>query len=245
MNDYWNSAKYITLPVKLVNGQWELAYGGGTGIREGAFAELRTALSNIEDEAIKTRLTQTVVVPVLPMGTPLLVGVSEPGKSGVAAYKNVPIDGAPAGCSRFEQIIIGGPSRETELIDTEAGGLWIRQRGVDKTELVCSRIVMPAGFDPKEATSLNHACTLLSEKFETHRISHTRNVYQYVFYLDEARHWRPGDSRMAWQPLENLRRGVIADVESNIVSTAWQQLEKELGFRPVVLDPVLRSKRKG
>lgn len=104
---------------------------------------------------------------------------------------------------------------------------------------------MPDGFDPKEATSLNHACTLLSEKYETHRISHTKNVYQYVFYLDELRYWRADGMRMQWRPLERLRGGVIADVESSIVTAAWQQLEKALGFRPIALDPVRRSKRKG
>lgn len=41
----------------------------------GMFAELRTALSNIEDEEVKQRLTQTVAVAVLPMGTKLLVGL--------------------------------------------------------------------------------------------------------------------------------------------------------------------------
>lgn len=245
MNDYWNSAKYITLPVKLVNGQWELAYGGGTGIREGAFAELRTALSNIEDEEVKRRLTQIVAVPVLQMGATLLVGLSAAGEGTCTEYKRTPVIDVPLGCARFVEVSIGKPSPQTELLDREAGGLWIRQRGVDKTELVCSRVTMPDGFDPAEATSLNHACTLLSEKFETHRISHTKNVYQYVFYLDKARGWHRGDQPLEWQPLEYLRGGVIADVEDAIVTNAWQQLEKELGFRPIALDPARRSKRKG
>lgn len=245
MNDYWNNVKHITLPVKLVNGQWELACGGGTGIREGSFAELRTAIANIGDEEIKRRLTQVVAVPVLPMGTKLLVGLSGTKSGIVTEHKGIPIIDATLGCTRFAEVTIGKPSPQTESIDNAAGGLWIRQRGVDKTELVCSRVTMPDGFDPSEATSLNHACTLLSEKFETHRISHTKNVYQYVFYLDEARHGRPGGPSVAWQPLEYLRGGVIADVENAIVTKAWQQLEKELGFRPIALDPVGRRKRKG
>lgn len=245
MNDYWNSAEYITLPVKLVNGQWELAYGGSTGIRNGAFAELRTAISDIEDEEVKKRLTQMVAVPVLPMGATLLVGLSAAGEGTCTEYKRTPVIDVPLGCARFVEVTIGKPSPQTKLLDREAGGLWIRQRGVDKTELICSRVNMPDGFDPAEATSLNHACTLLSEKFETHRISHTKNVYQYVFFLGEARRSPVGGPRVAWQPLEYLRAGVIADVENAIVARAWQQLEKELGFRPIALDPARRRKRRG
>jgi hypothetical protein len=248
MNDYWKAAKYITLPVRLVNGQWELAYGGGTGIREGAFAELRTAISNIEDEEVKARLTQTVAVPVLSMGTRLLIALSvaSEARTGTAThYKETPVLDVPLGCTRFAEVTIGDPSPQTKCIDDDAGGLWIRQRGVDKTELVCSCVVMPSGFDPAEASSLNHACTLLSEKYETHRISHTKNVYQYVFYLDEVRMRRADGATVQWQPLENLRRGVIGDVESDIVSKAWQQLERELGFRPITLEPARRAKRKG
>lgn len=248
VSDYWNNVKYITLPVKLVNGQWELLYGGGTGIREGAFAELRTALHNIDDEETRNRLTQTVTVPVLPMETPLLIALSVRDQAlsrGRGRPENLQVADVPAGCTRFEQVTIGQPSPQTKSIDDRAGGLWIRQRGVDRTELVCSRVAMPKDFDPTEATSLNHACTLLSEKFETHRISHTRNVYQHVFYLEEVRVSGHRETRPQWRPLENLRRGVIADMEGRIVSEAWKQLEIQLGFRPIALDPVRRSKRKG
>lgn len=245
MSDYWNCAKTITLPVKLVNGQWELAYGGGTGIREGSFAELSTAMANIEDEEVKKRLTQTVVVLVLPMDTRLIVALGGTDSGTATAHKGISVVDVPLGCSRFAEVAIGRPSPQTESINGKTGGLWIRQRGVDKTELVCSRVTLPAGFDPAEATSLNHACTLLSEKFETHRISHTKNVYQYVFYREEVRAQKSGSASERWQPLENLRRGVIADVESAIVSMAWRQLEKELGFRPIALDPARRRKRKG
>ena len=88
---------------------------------------------------------------------------------------------------------------------------------------------LPEGFDPKTATSLNHACTLLSERYETHRMSHTLNVYQHVFYQEhEATNDKPH-----WRPLDALRNGVIADMERSILSDAWRKLEEQLGFRPI------------
>lgn len=35
MSNYWDGVDYVTLPVKLVDGVWELLYGGSTGIRNG------------------------------------------------------------------------------------------------------------------------------------------------------------------------------------------------------------------
>ncbi len=132
----------------------------------------------------------------------------------------------PAGCTRFERVRVGPKTRGTECIDPKRGGLWIRQRGMDRTELVCSGVVMPQGFARKEASSLNHACTLLSERHEVHRISHTLNVYQHVFYLEGA------GQRPRWRPLNALRSGVIADMERSILADAWRELEEKLGFRP-------------
>ena len=133
----------------------------------------------------------------------------------------------PLGCTRLERIHIGPVSPATRTIDAKRGGLWIRQRGVDRTELVCSGIRMPQGFEPAQAHSLNHACTLLSERFEKHRISHTLNVYKHVFYREEHK------AAPQWLPIDVLRKGVIADMERSILKDAWHKLEEQLGFRPI------------
>ena len=50
-------------------------------------------------------------------------------------------------------------------------------------------------FINKEALSLNHAYTLLSERIETHRRSHTGNVFERVFFQKDN----------SWYPLQVLR----------------------------------------
>ena len=73
--------------------------------------------------------------------------------------------------------------------DTSPGGLWMRHTGLDKCELESGRILLPPGLDPGDAASLNHAFTLLSERFEVHRMSHTGNVYERIFYEETDGHW--------------------------------------------------------
>ena len=64
--------------------------------------------------------------------------------------------------------------------DFERGGLWLNVKGLDKTDIISSPICMPDGCKEKTAISLNHAFTMLSEMYETHRLSHTGNVYNRV-----------------------------------------------------------------
>ena len=233
MNDRWNNLDHVTVPVKLVDSRWELLYGGSTGIREGTYGELRVPMASIEDQDVRRRLGQTVTVRVLDESTELLVALTDREyrwRSNEPSVRDASvIDAAdlPEGCTRIEPIRIGTKSPKTAHIDAERGGLWIRQRGVDRTDLLCSGIRMPEGFDPVEAHSLNHACTLLSERYEKHRISHTVSVYKHVFYRE------PDGARSRWHPLDDLRNGVIAGMERSIRADAWRRLEEQLGFRPV------------
>lgn len=45
----------------------------------------------------------------------------------------------------------------------------------------------------KEANSLNHAYTLISQEFEKSRISHGGNVFQNMYFLDESKKWNEID----------------------------------------------------
>lgn len=233
MNDRWNNPDHVTIPVKLIDGRWELLYGGSTGIREGTFGELRVTASSIEDADVRRRLTQTATVKVLDEGVELLVALADrefrrQGNDHSAIdYSVIDPTDVPAGCTRLERIRIGPRFSKTISIESEHGGLWIRQRGVDRTELVCSGVWLPEGFEPDVANSLNHACTLLSERYERHRISHTVNVYKHVFYRE------PDGADSRWYPLDVLRNSVIAGMEHSIHADAWGKLEEQLGFRPV------------
>lgn len=231
MNGFWSGVEYVTLPVKLEDGRWALLYGGCTGVREGTCGELRVPLSSIEDDEIRKRLTRTVTVKVLDEGDELIIALRD-RQVQQRTPEWPPIDRAdlPNGCTRFARVRIGPPSDRTARFGAQHGGLWIRQRGIDRTDLLCSRVVMPKGVDVDEATSLNHACTLLSERYERHRISHTLNVYTHAFYKGS------GNETARWYPLDHLRMGMVAGVDEPIRTEAWARMEKELGFRPLLRD---------
>lgn len=71
--------------------------------------------------------------------------------------------------------------------------LEIQLRGTKKPVLRPARCRIPS--IGKEANSINHAYTLISEQFEPERMSHTANVFQKVFFRDEG----------TWKRLEILR----------------------------------------
>ena len=58
----------------------------------------------------------------------------------------------------------------------------------------------------REAFSLNQAYTLISQKYEKHRGSHTGNVFNKVFYQE-------GDD---YYPLETLRNQIVYEIEEKI-----------------------------
>lgn len=112
---------------------------------------------------------------------------------------------------------------QQELIP-DPGGLWLKLKGLEKCELASSTILMPDGFHEATATSLNHAYTLLSRAYETHRISNTGNVYTRVYYQDLDQ---------CWYPLDDLRRGVQAKAERKLLNELWAHVERMLGWRPI------------
>ena len=66
--------------------------------------------------------------------------------------------------------------------------LCINFKGTKKPELLDCECKIPALPDA-DAKSINHAFTLLPEKFETHRRSHTASVFAQVYYQIKPNHW--------------------------------------------------------
>ena len=223
----------LTLPVKMVNGQWEFLFGGAVPVKEGTVAELTFPLDRITDAEFAKRVTAESTVKVLPAGTKLYVALSDRASALQPAnlFEHIDIDYQylPRGYARFLPITIGPPTdlqtKQPGLFEKEKeGGLFLRQIGLDRTELLSSSIKLPEGFAAPFAQSLNHAFTLLSERYETHRLSHTGNVYTSMYYQE---------SNGRWYPLDLLREGVRADAERQVIHAAWDELERLLGFRPV------------
>jgi len=221
----------ITLPVKRVGDRWEFLYGGDIPVVDGVQANLTISTHQITDEKFLARVNQDVRVKVLNQGTRLLIALSDKNDNqslGRKWHGTLPVR-LPPGTTRLEEVFLGERREQgTRALNDEAdtdqhGGLWLRIRGLNKSDLISSSIVLPEGLDEQNAISLNHAFTLLSKKYETHRLSNTGNVYTHVFYQEN-------NSR--WYPLSDLRLGVLDDVERSLIRDTWLEVEQKLGWRP-------------
>lgn len=230
----------VTLPIKRVLGRWEFLYGGDIPVKDGAIGELALRTRDITDDKFKQRVTQEVVVRVLSEGTELCVALSDRGASFRRSLGNWPdkiFDQLPPGTTRIERVTLGPvkkkkTDKQLDLKEVDGkGGLWLKVKGLERCELQGSTVLMPAGFADASAISLNHAFTLLSERYETHRLSHTGNVYERFFYKE---------SDDCWYPLDNLRQGVLVAAERKLMASAWEELERMLGFRPV---PIAKQRK--
>jgi hypothetical protein len=221
----------VTIPVKRVGDQWEFFYGGPVPVKEGALGELVLSAGQVTDKKFLKQLQQQALVKVLPESTELWVALSDQTKSNISLAQSELIDSSdlPAGTTRFESVFLGPAKKNVTAAslfeESGSGGLWLKVKGLDKTELNSSTIRMTAELEQKTAISLNHALTMLSERYETHRLSHKGNVYTRVFYKE-----RNG----RWYPLADLREGVLANAERTLIAASWKQLEALIGWRPVV-----------
>ena len=224
--------KQITLPVKRVGDRWEFLFGGDIPVVDGAQASITISTHQITDESFLVRVNQDVLVKVLNQGTRLLIALSDKNDNrslGREWHGTLPVR-LPPGTTRLEEVFLGVKREQSsrtlnDRLDTDQyGGLWLRIKGLNKSELISSSIVLPEGLEERNAISLNHAFTLLSKKYETHRLSNTGNVYTHVFYQEN-------NSR--WYPLSDLRLGVLDDVERSLIRDTWLEVEQKLGWRPV------------
>lgn len=226
----------VTVPVKRVGERWEFFYGGDVPVKEGTLGELSLNANQITDERFRQRVSQELTVKILEEGQALLVALSDRSSNGgpIGKWPDVYPVSVPPGTTRFERITLGPPKPKVrdrlkavqpELDGVaETGGLWLKLKGMERTELAASTVAMPAGFKPETAISLNHAVTLLSQQYEKHRISNTGNVYTRVFYCEQ---------NGKWYPLNDLRQGVQAAEERKLLGDLWSQVEKALGWRPM------------
>jgi hypothetical protein len=233
-----NWAPKVTVPVRRVGTKWEFFYGGDVPVRDGTVGDLVIPASQIMDEHFLEMVSEEIVVQVFSEGVPLMVALGDRSVSGERVgppWPDVPRENVPPGTTRFEQIVIGPPKpkpagfRQRGSSEKKpAGGLWIRLKGLERSELECSTVLLPVGLPEKSAISLNHAFTLLSEYYEKHRISHTGNVYERVFYMEENN---------KWYPIAHLREGVRARAERGVISSIWSSVEEKLGWCRLIPEP--------
>jgi hypothetical protein len=219
------STKIIRVPVKLVDGQWELLYGGAVKVKNGTFGELHISYDQIDDKAFLRTFTEKRRLRVLGEGAELRVALTIRSSlpSDLLGHllardetrhnhtANISVD------SRFVRIHLASPTNVQERRGEEKGGLWLMLEGMEPRGIESGIVRLPEVQGLKVACSVNHAFTLLSEKFEPWRQAHTGSIYERVFYPEEDG---------LWYPLNDLRDKELASAERQVIAALWQEVTK-------------------
>jgi hypothetical protein len=229
------STRRLRIPVRLVDGTWECAWGGAIPVRGDTDAELVVQRTTISDKAFLEAMERKGRHKVLDQGTRLLVCLSMKAKSqapeslrlllkpydyfrGMIAATY--LDHWNAGTIVFVEVTLAGPDeKQARLFDTNRGGLWLMTEGAEAVGLASTTVLLPSSISTEPVASLNHAYTRLSEVFETWRISHTGNIYNRVLYQE-----RNG----IWYPLDDLRNKALEKEGQEIARKLWDDFMRKM-----------------
>ena len=159
-------------------------------LEKGAVAEVVLAPECIQDANVRARLTGEVSIRILAKGSFVLFGVSPSmignlKAAGLIGPNQVPI------LSDYAYV-------EGKLDDN----LFLQVRGDQEARLSPCACTIPVL--ERQAQSLNHAFTVISEAFETRRRSHSGNVFERVYAeVDSGK----------WQSLYELRLSAISKIQ--------------------------------
>lgn len=160
-----------------------------------SMAEILLAPESIEDATVRANLSRQKNTPFLKEGTLVLVGVS-PLMIENRSAKDLIQDHSILSPYLFIEVRL-------------EADLWLLVRGDQEARLSTSPCRIPSL--KKEAKSLNHAFTLISEAYETKRRWHSGNVFERAFAQDGLGNW---------QSLDELRLSAIQRVTFGETSQA-------------------------
>ena len=226
------STKVIRVPVKLVDGGWELLYGGAVKVKEGAVGELHLDQMYFTDKKFLKALTIKRQVAVLAAGTELRVALTvKPGLDAALRSFLLARDATPhrhtakiSVQTRFVSIHLGGPTvaqqKKANEKEVAHGGLFLWLEGMEPRAIESGMVNLPAAPGLEPVDSLNYAFTRLSEVFEPWRKAHTGSIYERIFYLERDEHW---------YPLKDLRDRALASAERALIKELWAAVAEQLG----------------
>ena len=222
------SSKVIRVPVKLVDGQWELLYGGPVKVKDGAFGELHLDRVHFTDKTFLKALTEKRKVAVLPSGTELRVALTIKSdldtrlRPFLLNYDSTPHDHTAniSAETRFVSVRLVGPTQAQQRQKIKAGGLWLCLEGMEPRGVESGMVDLPQTRGLEAVDSLNYAFTRLSEVFEPWRKAHTGSVYERVFYKE-----RNG----RWYQIKDLRDRALASAERQLVKDLWLSVAAQFG----------------
>lgn len=161
------SSKAIRVPVKLVDGRWELLYGGDVKAEDGAIGELHLDQVYFSDKKFLKALTFKRRVAIVKPGTELRVALTiKPNLDSKLREFLLPRDATRHTHSSklsvdtcFASIHLGGPTVAQRKKKIEQGGLFLLLEGMEPRAIESGMVNLPAapGLDPVD--SLNYAFT--------------------------------------------------------------------------------------
>lgn len=229
------ASKKLRLQVRLADGQWVLPTGAAIPVEDGTEAELVVDQSAINDTGLVKAMRTVQHIKILPEGTVLRAYLAAkdgadltarqashliPAKEVADEIATEHLNNWNTGGLSFVEVSLGPPSRTQKTrFWQDGGGLWLALKGNRAEGLISSELKLPEPVAKRNAQSLNHAFTMLSEVYEPWRISHTGNVYERFLYKES-------DGR--WYPLQLLRDAKLANQEQKIASVMWAEFFKRL-----------------
>lgn len=173
MLDWFDNINTTIIPVEFKDGKFVLKDGMNLPkIQEGARAEIIIPSFYIEDQKIKKEYNKEVIYPFFKEKTIFFVelyvrnfdDITDEEKNALIFYQN--------------RYLV-----EIELIND----LNIKDRGTKYPRLeICSNQALK--IKDLTAKSLNEMYSKLSQKYEKHRMSHTGNVFDKVYYLENKKY---------------------------------------------------------
>lgn len=228
----------VRIPVKFVNGKWEFFYGGPLSMKEGAYGEITVNKASILSAKLVELLKQETEHKILNEGDELLVALTiRPGSIRSPSLQKQIIETSEikdslsldyysfirSGNTKFVRISIGKPTPTQQFLrPEEAGGAWIRVKGMRPLAVFTSYINVPSPVSKDPLDSLNEAFTRLSECYEPWRKSHTGSIYERVLYKE---------TDGLWYPLDVIRDTALAEDENRMIQYNWAQFLKSIGVK--------------
>jgi arginyl-tRNA--protein-N-Asp/Glu arginylyltransferase len=195
--------KTLKIPIKIVNGQVQYFYGGELPEMANAIGELVIPAFALLDQEQAEELSHEGSSEMLPSGSELMINVNvDTYAEGILSKTRNPSLALPSLAPKegFVRVRLEEP-------------LFLWHRGTKLSQLSPCKI---AFVDLNEkATSLNHAYTIASKKFETKRTSNTGNVFKHIYYK----------GKNGWEQLEWLRERLDAKFEQRYVRSDNSEVE--------------------
>ena len=172
--------KSVRIPVKVVNGEMKFFYGGDLPkLKEGTIGDLIVPSYAISDKRQLELLQMEKSEVFLPEGSTLMVHVQPKNLFEI----NEELRKFFFSSSEIDQSV-GGYFTPVVL----ESALKITLRGTKNAELSDCECRISALLNTT-AKSINHSYSLISQSFEKHRISHTGNVFDKVYFEDIGKKW--------------------------------------------------------